>query len=303
MRRFVGIGFGVMALCFATWAGAAPEEEQKSQDAPKPPPELTGVSGRLILPKDAATSAGEGVAYFVFQRRLLEIPHENPMDKVKAMSEAAVAVDKDGSFSLQMAPGNYALVYEPGAEASEEALKPGAESFSVAKKLSPEQQKARIAAIQDNVKNGMAIKEGKLGDAYVIENRIVRPPVIEFGEMVLGADHSVTVLAAGESGGAVDFPLALRLRGKNGDVYEPHPPSTTDPGKFVFSDVDPQEYDVFAIGQRPKPGEGDELTTPSVQKGAFVFEGEPKEVKVTVAPGTAEGTPPEPPKPAAKSNR
>jgi hypothetical protein len=297
MRKLARFGLGALVFCVAAFGAAAPEDEQQQQaqqseeqQEEKPPPELTDVTGRFVQPGDAESTAGGGIAYFIFQRRLSEVPHDNALEKVRDMAETAVAVDEDGSFSLQMAPGNFALVYDPQGEATDEALQPGPESFAVAKRMSTEQQQARIAVMKENAQKGLAIQNGRLGEAFVIENRFVRPPVTDFGQMELGADHSVTVVATSESGEAPDFPLALRLRGKNGDIFEPHPPSVSEPGQFVFHDVFPQEYEVFAIGQRPKPGMGDDITTPSLKNNAFLFESTPKEIKVTVMPGTAEGS-------------
>src|SRR4051812_43182333 len=75
------------------------------------PPEMTSVTGRLMKDKD--TGAGAGSAYFIFQRRMLEIPHENSLEALHAMAETVTAVDSDGSFTLRMAPGNYLLLFEP----------------------------------------------------------------------------------------------------------------------------------------------------------------------------------------------
>lgn len=283
MRRLAGFGIGFLMVCVAAWAGAAPEETPKDDNA-KPPPELTDVSGHIVQ-ADSSNTTG-GVAYFIFQRRLMEIPQADPMAKVRAMAEVAVALDKDGSFTLSMAPGNYALVFDPDAAPTGDELKPGPDSFAVSKKLTPDQQKARIEVIKENGQKGLPIKDGKIGNGFIIENRIVRPPVTEFGDMQLGADHSVTVIAQTAEEKAVDFPVLLKLRGKNGDIYEAHPPSVSEPGKFVFHDVFPQEYEVFAIGQKPKPGAGDDVTTPSLKNSAFLFEGTPKDVKVTVVPRT-----------------
>jgi hypothetical protein len=292
------------AICAFALSPALAQDEAKPQETPKPPPELTLVSGRIVYSAEEPTTGG--LAYFVFQRRLIEIPQEESIEKVRAMAENIAALDEEGSFTLDMAPGNYALFYDPKwAEASENAMKPGPESFAVAKKLTPEQQRARIEVIKQNAEKGLPIENGKMGDLYVIENRFVRPPVVEFGEMELGADHSVTVLAVKENGSAVDFPLALRLRGKNGDIIEPHPPSTSEAGKFVFHDVFPQQYDAFAIGQRPRPGEGDEVTTPTLKNNVFLFEGTPKEIRITITPGTKNDAqrPRAEPSPAARTRR
>lgn len=279
MKRFAFALSMALLTGLTGLAGAAASDQETTA-----PPELTYVSGRLLYSQDEPTTGGVG--YFIFQERLKEIPQENPMERVKAIAEAAVAVDADGSFTLNMAPGNYALIYDPAAEATDENLQPGAESQAVGKKPTPEQVKARIQTIIENVKQGMPIKDGKLAEvAYVIENRIVRPPVSEFGEMILGENHSVTVLAVTDKGKPVDFPLSLHLRGKSGDVYEPHPPSVSEAGTFTFYDVFPQSYQVFATAQKPRPGQGDEATTPTLKNATFVFEGTPMEHKVTVTPG------------------
>lgn len=279
----------VLILSIGVAASSLTAQDQTAKkaadDEQKPPPELTDVSGRLVLPQDRETSGG--VAFFIFQKRLMELSQDNPLEQVKAMTEVAAAVDEGGSFSLDMAPGNYALVYDPSAEPSGENLQAGPESMAVAQRLSPEQMKQRVERIKQNAQRGLPIKDGKLGEAWVVENRIVRPPVTEFGDIELPGDNIVTVKAVTQDGAPVDFPVSLKLRGKNGDIYEPHPPSVSDPGVFVFHDVFPQMYEVFAVGTKPKPGAGDEVTTPTIEKGWFTFEGTPIDRKVTVTPGSA----------------
>ena len=290
-----------LALAGAVAVATAQPDEKVKGDPNAPPPEQTEVSARLMM--DADKGAEGGVAYFIFQKRLMEIPHENSMEKVKAMSEVGVAVDKDGSFTLNMAPGNYAIVYDPKGEAKAEALQPGPESMAIARRITPDKLKERMEIIRANAQKGMPIKDGKLGDAYVIENRFIRPPVSDFGEILLGEKHSVTVLAEGDDGKPLDFPVSLRLRGRNGDISEPHPPSVSAPGTFIFNDIMPQIYSVFALGTKPKPGAGDEVTTPSIENAMFVFDGQPYEHKVKVVPGKPGGeddTPPPTPKEATK---
>jgi hypothetical protein len=282
----------------AAVVGAAPETPTPA--APEKPPELTSVSGRFVQ-EDFAPVSG-GVVYFLFQERLKEIPHEDAMAKVRAMSEVAAEVDKDGSFTLEMKPGNFAIVYDQQAKFSEEAAKPGPDSMAVVRKLTREQVDGKIAAIRENAQKGLPIADGKIGDAFIIENRLIRPPISDFGEMALSVDHSVAVIAVKEDGELVDFPVLLKLRGKNGDIYEAHTPSMASPGKFVFQDVQPQRYDVFAIGVRPKPGAGDDATTPTLENSAFESDGTPMEHKVTVIPGKPgeQEEPPPPPVPAEK---
>ncbi|MGC8842294.1 MAG: hypothetical protein ACP5QZ_12695, partial [Candidatus Sumerlaeaceae bacterium] len=129
---------------------------------------------------------------------------------------------------------------------------------------------------------GLPIENGRIGTAYVVENRFVRPPAVDFGEMPLGVDQSATIIAVKENGEIVDFPVMLKLRGKNGDIYEPHTPTLNSPGRFVFCDLEPQRYDVFAIGVRMAPKEDAPVTTPTLENTAFEFEGVPIEHKVTV---------------------
>ena len=44
-------------------------------------------------------------------------------------------------------------------------------------------------------------------------------------------DDAIVVITANDaSGSPIDFPAALRLRGKNGDILEPHTPSMSDKG-------------------------------------------------------------------------
>lgn len=302
--------FPVIAGFCLTTSAALAQDEAKATPAPgkaasgeaQPPPELTAVTGRLMYAADQPTTGGIG--YWVFQRRLMEIPHENPLEKVRAMAETAMAIDEGGSFSLTMAPGNYALIFEPGAEATEDALQPGPESQSAARqRQSPEQIRARIEIIRDNAKRGLAIKDGRLGEAYVIENRQVRPPIVEFGEMMLAEDHSVRVIANNEAGKPIDFPATLRLRGKSGDIYEPHPPSVSEPGIYTFHDVFPQPYEVFALGSKPKEGAGDQVTTPTIENGLFVFDGTPTEQKVVVKPGNPNEKPRQAPADAPEVNK
>lgn len=300
MRKCVCVVLLALLSGFAVAGFSAPGDTKSADQENPAPPEMTSVSGRLMLDGKGVTG---GVAYFVYEKRLSELPQENPMEKIRAMAETAVAVDQEGSFTLNMAPGNYALVYDPKATASANELKPGTESFAMSKRPTREQVKARIEAIKKNVEVGLPIKQGKIGDAYVVENRVVRPPVTEFGETDLGADHSVTVLAEGTDGKLVDYPVSLHLRGRNGDVFEPHPPSRSESGKFVFENVFPQEYEVYATATKPKPGSGDTATTPTIKNGAFTFEGTPKEVKVTVGPASQDSDEAPPAKKAPVSRK
>lgn len=247
-------------------------------------PEITSVSGQLIT-ADGKPASG-GVVYFIFQGRLNEIPHINPLDKVRAMVEEAVAVDSEGSFSLKMKPGNFAMVYDPAA--TEAPAEPGPESMAVIKRLSPEQVQARIAAIKENAAKGLPIKNGKLGDAFVIENRYIRPPVSDFGELQLQSNAVATIKAVTETGEPINFPATLRLRGKNGDIMEPHTPSISTRAQYAFHDIMPQSYQVFALGTLPRPGAGDEITTPIVTNDQFIFTGDPLTHEVIVEPATAE---------------
>lgn len=272
MLRMLTVALVASAL-FVQAAAFGQEEE---------PPEKTTVSGRLMTDKD--TGAQSGTAYWVFQRRLLELPHENTLEELRAMAETAVAVDEEGSFTLRMAPGNYMLVYEPGAQLNQELAEGGPKSFARSKQLTPEQVRERVERVKENAQKGLPIRKGRVGNAWVVENRIVRPPITEFGEILLGDPATVTIQAVGPEGNKIDFPVALRLRGKSGDVYEPHPPSISERGTFVFHDVFPQPYQVFGLPTRPAPGQGDEETTPSITNGDLLFTGEPLEWQVQVDP-------------------
>jgi len=264
---------------------AAPDKASSS--GPQKPPELTIVTGRFV--QDDFTTVGGGTVFFIFQDRLKELPHENTLAKVRAMAETAAEVDAEGNFYLELKPGNFAFVYDPNTSFTEELAKPGPESMEVLRKRTPEQLKALVNVIRENAAKGLPIKDGKIGDAYIVENRFVRPPVSDFGEMPLGADQSATVVAVKENGEVVDFPVMLKLRGKNGDVYEPHTPTLSTPGEFVFCDLEPQRYDVFAIGVRMAPAEDAPITTPTLENTAFEFEGTPLVHKVTVKlPASAE---------------
>jgi hypothetical protein len=235
------------------------------------------------------SSANGGVVYFVFQSRLNEIPAENSLDRVKAIAEKAVALDEGGSFTLNMAPGNYALVYDPAGDAAN-VPGPGPDSMAMAKKMTREQVEQRIATIKQNAQTGLPIQTGKIGDAFVVENRFVRPPEVSFGEMQLQDDAIVVITANDADGKPIDFPAALRLRGKNGDILEPHTPSVSDIGTYSFFDIQPQSYQVFALGTKPKPGTAnDEITTPTVKNDQFVFDGTPIKQTVTVEPGKPSG--------------
>jgi hypothetical protein len=277
---------GICLLAATSFSQQDNSAETNRQTEPLPPPELTAVSGRLMVSQDEGTTGG--IAYFIYQRRLIEIPHDNALEHVQDMAEAAVAIDAGGSFTLNMAPGNYALVYDPnGVTSGTEEIPPGPDSQAAAqRRLTPDEIRERIKIIRDNAQNGLAVVNGKIGSAYVIENRGIRPPVTEFGEMLLGEDHSVTVIANGENGKPIDFPASLRLRGKSGDIYEPHSPSVSEPGVYHFYDVFPQPYEVFGLATKPKEGAGDTATTPTVSNALFVFEGKPMEVKVTVKQGS-----------------
>jgi hypothetical protein len=288
--------FAVYSTGLAQDAAPAPAGA-KATPAYTEPPELTKVSGHLT--NADKSSAHGGVAYFIFQSRLNEIPAENPLDRVKAIAEKAVALDEGGSFTLSMAPGNYALVYDPAGDAAN-VPGPGAESMAMAKKMSREQVEQRIATIKQNAQSGLPIQTGKLGDAFVVENRFVRPPTVDFGDMQLQDDAIVVITANDASGNPTDAPVALRLRGKNGDIMEPHTPSMSEKGKYSFFDLQPQSYQVFALGTKPKPGMGDDITTPTVKNDQLVFDGSPIEHTVTIEPGKpgGEGEAAAPPTPA-----
>lgn len=246
------------------------------------PPELTSVSGRLVNDDESQVKAG--VAYFIFQSRLNELPHEGTLERVKAISEKAVAIDEGGSFTLKLAPGNYSMVYDPtGNPAS--VPEPGPESMAVSKKMAPEKVQTRIAAIRENAQKGLPIVNGKIGEAFVVENRFIRPPVSDFGDISLGSDDSILILANNAEGKPVDFPVALRLRGKNGDIYEPHSPSISAPGEYSFYNAMPQSYQLFALGTKPKPGAGDEITTPTIADSQFIYDGSAIEHTVKITPG------------------
>lgn len=242
-------------------------------------PEITQVSGQLVRGEGEAPVSG-GVIYFVFQSRLNEIPHTNPLEKVKAMAEEAVAVDSEGSFTLKMKPGNFAMIYDP--TATEAPSEPGPESMTVMKRVSPEQVQARIAAIKENASVGLPIQNGKLGEAFVIENRFVRPPVSNYGPIQLQNPGVVTVKAVDANGELINFPATLRLRGKNGDIMEPHTPSVSTRAQYSFHDLMPQSYQVFALGTLPPPGAGDKITTPTVQNDQFIFTGDALSHEVVV---------------------
>jgi hypothetical protein len=241
-------------------------------------PETTEVSGHLL--NADGTSATAGVVYFVFQNRLNEISHTSPLEKAKSMAEAAVAVDEEGSFTLKMKPGNFAMIYDPAATEAPEG--PGPDSMAVVRRLTREQVQGRIAAIKENALQGLPISNGKIGDAFVIENRYVRPPVSNFGDMQVQSKAVATVKALDEAGELINFPATLRLRGKNGDIMEPHTPSVSKRAQYEFHDIMPQSYQVFALGTLPRPGAGDSLSTPTVTNDQFVFIGEPLTHEVVV---------------------
>lgn len=294
-----------VATAAITGGAFAQDEEPKETPSYTEPPELTTVTGYLM--QDENTTASGGLAYFIFQSRLNEIPHENPMEKVNAMAEKVVPVTEEGRVEARMAPGNYALIYEPQAD-NEQVPGPGPESMAVAKRMSREQMQRRIEAIKQNAQQGLPVVDGKLGDSFVIENRFVRPPIVDFGAMVVQSDDVVQITANKEDGGVIDFPVALRLRGKNGDILEPHTPSVSEQGVYTFYDVFPQSYQVFALGTKPKPGMGDDITTPTVENDTLVFDGTAVEHTVIVKPGKPGGSanqdapPPTPPPAGAGRN-
>jgi len=203
------------------------------------------------------------------------------MARVKEMAEAAVAIDKGGSFSLEMAPGNYLLVYDPFENVTSD-LKPGADSQAVAKKLTKEQIDKRVALMKRSAEQGLAVVNGALPGGFVIENRIIKPPVSEFGEMILGAVNRVTVKALAEDGKPLPYPAIIKLRGKNGEIYESHPPTVSELGTYVYHDVFTQRYDAFGEPTKPAPDSGDKPYVPIVDDGSFVFEGGEKEVTVKI---------------------
>lgn len=267
----------ILLLCPA---GILAQEAKKPEPTPSKPPELTEVSGRLMLEKDIPTTGG--VAYFVFQKRIVEIPLENSMAKIHDLAEAAVEIDQEGSFTLEMAPGNYLLVYDPFTQPTAENLKPGAESMAVARKVTKEQIMARVDVIKENVQKGLAVADNAVPGGFVIENRFIRPPVTSFGEMTLGATRKVVLTLKGKDGQIVDFPANIKLRGKNGDIYEAHPPSVSDPGKYVFYDVFPQRVEVFGLETMPEPGSEEKPYIPVIEDAAFIFNGETMEKDIVV---------------------
>ncbi len=268
-----------IALLAGGVATAGAQEAAKPASEPGKPPELTQVSGRLLLEADVPTTGG--VAYFVFQRRISEIPTDGAMARVREMAEAAVAIDKGGSFSLEMAPGNYLMVYDPF-ETETSNLKPGSDSQSVAKKLTKEQIDKRVALMKRSAEQGLAVTNGALPGGFVIENRIIKPPITEFGEMILGAVNRVTVKALAEDGAPLPYPAVIKLRGKNGEIYEAHPPAVSELGTYVYHDVFTQRYDAFGEPTKPAPDSGDKPYVPIVNDGSFVFEGGEKDVTVKI---------------------
>jgi len=288
------------ALTLLALPAMAQEKKAKANPTYTEPPELTTVTGTLVRPDKS--KANGGIAFFVFQNRLNEIPHENPLEKVAAMAEKVVPVGAEGQISIAMAPGNYALVYDPAGDA-DNPPGPGAESMAVGQGKGRERFEARIAAIRENAEKGLPIENGKLGEAFVVENRFVRPPAVDFGEIVLQSDDLVEITANGGNGQPIDFPAALRLRGKNGDVYEPHTPSVSQKGIYTFVDVLPQSYQVFALGTRPRPGAGDEVTTPTVTNESFIFDGSPIKHTVTLEPGKPGDADNDAPPPAPPAGR
>lgn len=244
--------------------------ESVAQELADKAPESTVVSGHLVN-ADGSSAAG-GVVYFVFQNRLNEVAHADPLVQIKSMAESAVAVDEEGSFTLKMQPGNFAMIYDPNE--IDAPAGPGPNSMAVTRKLTREQVQTRIAAIKENAMQGLPIINGKIGEAFVVENRYVRPPVSNFGDVQLQDKAVVTVRAVDDAGELINFPATLRLRGKNGDIMEPHTPSVSKRATYEFYDLMPQSYQVFALGTLPRPGGGDELTTPTLTNDQFVFAGE-----------------------------
>lgn len=265
-------------------AAPAASETAASEEEVSTPPELTVVSGRILEAEDKPVSGG--VAWWIFQSRIRELPQTGALDYVKRVAEYAAAVKEDGSFEKLIAPGNYVLVYEAGAPASAADSAPGPESM--AKTQGPVDREViqkRIAAMRENAQKGTAIKDGKLEGAYVLENRLVRPPITQLGDMILGEDDSLTVEATDADGKPLEVPAILRLRGKNGDILEPHPVTAANPSTFVFRGLIPQEYAVFATAAQPAPGTDEKSTTPTIENGQVLFEGDPIRHVVTVKPG------------------
>ncbi len=259
--------------------GAA-QTAAKPAATPAKPPELTKVSGRLMLEKDVPTTGG--TVFFVFQKRISEIPADGSLERVREMAEAVAGVDKEGSFTLEMAPGNFLLVYDPFTDPTPEVLKPGPDSQAVVKKLTREQIQKRIDLMKQTNEKGLAVVDGALPGGFVIENRLVRPPITEFGDMILGEINTVKVTAKDQAGKPIDFPADLKLRGKNGDIYESHPTSLLEPGVYLFADVAPQRYDVIGRPTKPEPGAGEQMYMPLVKDAAFIYEGKPLEHSVVV---------------------
>ncbi|MCX7019530.1 MAG: hypothetical protein WCK47_09595 [bacterium] len=258
-----------------------------TEQVAKKPPELTEVKGKLLLDDDTPVTGG--LAFFVYQRRLMELPRAKTIEVARAMAEAAATVNNDGQFSLSMAPGNYALFYDPAGKADgKEALEPGSNSMAKTRRLSQEQLAQRRETIIANAKTGVPINQGRVDEGFIVENRQVRPPQVDFGNMILGINQRVTIITVKEDGQPVDFPVRLDMRGKNGDIYNPHPSNAAAPGKYVFFDVFPQFYEVFATAVPARPGATDGATTPTLKNNKLTFDGAPMEQKVTVIPGTQE---------------
>lgn len=277
--RTIGVFVGMSVVTFGIYAVAQTTETIQTQNDP---PELTAVSGQIVDKFGNPVKTG-GAAFFLFQNRLNEISHTDSVQKAKALSETSVAVDNEGSFTLKLQPGNFAMLYDPQSSA-EEIGKPGSESMAILKRHSPEQIKQKIDAIKENATKGLPIKDGRLQSAYIVENIYIRPPVIDLGTLELESTGVVTIMAKNENNEAIDFPASLRLRGKNGDIMEPHTPSVSSKGEYKFHDILPQSYQVFAIGTLPKPGQGDKITTPTLKNDQFIFTGEALDHEVIVVP-------------------
>ncbi len=241
-------------------------------------PEATTVNG--ILVHSDGTTASQGIVYFIYQNRLNEIPHNNPLAHAKSMTEAATALDGEGSFTLKMQPGNFAMIYDPAETVA--PTEPGPNSMAVSRRQAREQVQARIAAIKENAMRGLPIDNGMLESAYVIENRFVRPPASSFGIIQLQNDAIVTIKAVSDEGELINFPATLRIRGKNGDILEPHTPGMNRRAQYDFHDIMPQSYQVFSLGTLPRPGAGDTITTPTVTNDQFIFVGDPLTHEVVV---------------------
>jgi hypothetical protein len=196
-----------------------------------------------------------GVAFFLLQRRLIEIPPgSRALAEVARRAESSAAVVSTGTLELRLPPGNFIMVWDPNAQVgstgqitsplspSNEPLgnigRPGPDALL----SSPGSEEERVAAssrrrqaitdaassptptvIASNRLN-VPLPDSNVSPVLVAFNRYVRPPAVDFEIWPAGNPTSgtLTINLVDEKGQPVTRG-AVRLRAHNGDLLDPVP--------------------------------------------------------------------------------